>query len=67
MELQNLMLAVTLANMNIVSPNNLDHADLRSVWLEELTNIPIGDLRYVSSVKVLQLNKFQISNQISGN
>jgi hypothetical protein len=29
MELQNLMLAVTLAKMNIVSPNILDHADKR--------------------------------------
>lgn len=33
MELQNLMLAVTLAKLNIVSPNILDHADLKSVWL----------------------------------
>jgi len=35
MELQNLMLAVTLAKNNIVSPNILDHADLKSVWLKE--------------------------------
>jgi len=33
MELQNLMLGVTLAKNNIVSPNILDHADLKSVWL----------------------------------
>jgi len=54
MELQNSMLAVTLAKINIVSPNILDHADLKSVWLEEPTNTPIGDLMSVSSVKVLQ-------------
>lgn len=54
MELQNLMLAVSLAKANIVSPNILDHADLKSIWLEEPTNTPIGDLMSVSSVKVLQ-------------
>lgn len=54
MELQNLMLAVTLAKLKIVSPNILDHADLKSVWLEEPTDTPIGDLMSVSSVKVLQ-------------
>lgn len=54
MELQNLMLAITLAKLSIVIPNILDHADLRSVWLEEPTNTPIGDLISVSSVKVLQ-------------
>jgi len=48
------MLAVTLAKLNIVSSNILDHADLKSVWLEEPTNTPIGDLMSVSSIKVLQ-------------
>lgn len=38
MEVQNLMLAATLAKMNILSPNILDHEDLKSVWLEEPTN-----------------------------
>jgi len=56
MELQNLMLAVTLAKTNIVSPNILDHADLRSAWLEKPINPPIGDLMSVSSVKALQSN-----------
>ncbi|OIC32750.1 hypothetical protein A7M48_19010 [Acinetobacter baumannii] len=54
MELQNLMLAVTLAKNNIVSPNILDHADLKSVWLKEPTDTPIGDLMSASSVKILQ-------------
>jgi len=54
MELQNLMLAITLAKANIVNPNILDHSDLKSIWLEEPTNTPIGDLMSVASVKVLQ-------------
>jgi len=54
MELQNLMLAITLAKANIVSPNILDHADLKSVWFEEPTDTPIADLMSISSVKVLQ-------------
>jgi len=45
MELQNLMLAITLAKANIVSPNILDHADLKSVWFEEPTDTPIADLK----------------------
>jgi len=53
-ELQNLMLAITLARINIVSPNILDHEDLETVWLEEPTDTPIGDLLSVSSVKILQ-------------
>lgn len=49
-----LMLAITLARINIVSPNILDHEDLKTVWLEEPTDTPIGDLLSVSSVKILQ-------------
>jgi len=70
MELQNLILAVTLEKMNIVSPNILDPVDLRSVCLEEPTNTPIGDLMSVSSVKVLQSNNtlhITLYHQISGN
>lgn len=54
MEMQNLMLAVTLAKINIISPNILDHADLKSVWLDEPTGTSIADLMSVASVKVLQ-------------
>jgi len=54
MELQNLMLVITLAKANIVSRNILDHTDLKSVWLEEPTNTAIGDLLSVASVKILQ-------------
>jgi len=51
------MLVVTLAKIYIVSPNILDHADLsQTERLKEPTNIPIGDLMSVSSVKVLQSN-----------
>jgi len=54
MELQNLTLDNTLAKVNIVSPNILDHTDLKSVWLEEPTNTPIGEFLSVASVKILQ-------------
>lgn len=49
-ELQNLMLAITLARINFVSLHILDHEDLKTVWLEEPTDTPIGDLLSVSSV-----------------
>jgi len=54
MELQNLMLAVALAKINVVSPSILDHADLESVWMEEPTETVIKDVLSVASVKVLQ-------------
>lgn len=54
MELQNLMLTITLAKINVVSPNFLDHADLESIWGEEPTNTPIREILSVASVKVLQ-------------
>lgn len=54
MEMQNLMLAVTLAKITIISPNILEHADLKSVWLDEPTGTPIADLMSVVSIKVLQ-------------
>jgi len=54
MELQNLMLAVTLAKNNIVSANILDHSDFKSVWLKEPTDTLIEDLMSASSVKILQ-------------
>jgi len=43
MELQNLMLEITLAKINVVSPNFLDHADLENVWGEKPTNTPIRE------------------------
>lgn len=50
------MLAISLVKVNIVSPNILDHIDLKSVWLEEPTYTLIAELLSVSSVKVLQSN-----------
>jgi len=44
MELQYLMMAISLAKVNIVSPNILDHADLESIWMEEPTDTPIKDI-----------------------
>jgi len=41
MELQNLLLAIALAKVNIVSPSILDHADLEGMWMEEPTDTPI--------------------------
>jgi len=35
MELQNVLLAIALAKVNIVSPSILDHADLEGMWMEE--------------------------------
>jgi len=52
MELQNLLLAIALANVNIVSPSILDHADLEGMWMEEPTDTPIKDILSVASVKI---------------
>jgi len=54
MELQNLLLTITLAKINVVSPVFLDHTDLENVWGEEHTNTPIREILSVASVKVLQ-------------
>jgi len=54
MELQNVMLAVAQAKVNIVCPSIQDHADLESVWMEELTETAIKDVLSVVSVKILQ-------------
>jgi len=54
MELQNVMLAVALAKVNIVRTSILDHADLESVWMEEPTETAIKDVLSVASVKILQ-------------
>jgi len=54
MELQNLLLAIALAKVNIVSPSILDHADLEGMWMEEPTDTPIKDILSVASVKILQ-------------
>jgi len=54
MELQNLLLAIALAKVNIISPSILDHADLEGMWMEELTDTPIKDILSVASVKILQ-------------
>lgn len=42
-ELQNLMLEIILAKINVVSPNFLDNADLENVWGEKPTNTPIRE------------------------
>jgi len=39
------MIAATFAKINDISPNNLDHADLKSVWLDEPTGIPVKVLQ----------------------
>jgi len=54
MELQNLLLAIALAKVNVVSPSILDHADLEGMWMEEPTDTPIKDILSVASEKILQ-------------
>jgi len=54
MELQNLLLAIALAKVNIVSPSILDHADLKGSWMEEPTDTPIKDILSFASAKILQ-------------
>jgi len=56
MELQNLLLAIALAKVNIVSSSILDHAVLEGMWMEEPTDTPIKDILSVASVKIFQAN-----------
>jgi len=46
------MLAVALAKTNVVSPNILDHADLKNVWMGEPNDTPV---KIVQSINVLHL------------
>lgn len=59
MELQNLILSVTLAKVNIVNPTILDQEDLNFLTNnEQYTNISISALMDVSSIKVILSEEF---------
>jgi len=58
MELQNIMLAVALAKVYIVSPSILDHAELKCVWMEEPTETAVKNVLSVASFKILQSVNF---------
>jgi len=53
-EIQNLMLTITLAKSNIINPTIFDHNDLKSVFTEQLTDLPIVSLMEVSNIKIFQ-------------
>lgn len=59
MELQNLILSVTLAKINVVNPIILDRDDIKLLMNnEQFTNISISDLMNVSSIKVMLSEQF---------
>lgn len=56
-EIQNLMLTITLAKSNIINPAILDHEDLKSIFTEQLAEVPIVSLMAVSNIKIFQSNR----------
>lgn len=59
MDLQNLILSVALAKLNIVNPTILDQEDLKLLNdSEQYTNVSISDLISVSSIKVILSEEF---------
>jgi len=52
------MLTVTLAKNNIINPVIFNHNDLKSIFDEQLTEVPIVSLMVVSKIKIFQSNVF---------
>jgi len=55
-EIQNIMLTITLAKSNVINPTIFDHDDLKSIFTEQLTEVPIVSLMGVSNIKIFQSN-----------
>lgn len=53
LELQNVMIAVTLAKAKIVNPAIIDNNDLNTILNENLTDVSVAQLLSVASIKVL--------------
>lgn len=55
-EIQNIMLAITLAKIKVVNPVIIDDEGLKSILVGPITDIAITELMKVSTVKVIQHN-----------
>jgi len=53
-EIQNVMLTVTLAKANIINPAVFNQNDLKSVFVDHPTEVPIISLLEASNIRVLQ-------------
>lgn len=53
-EIQNLILTITLAKSNIINPTIFDTNDLKSIFDNQLTEVPVVNLMEVSKIKILQ-------------
>jgi len=53
-EIQNVMLTVTLAKANIINPAIFNQNDLKSVFVDHPTEVPIISLLEASNIRVLQ-------------
>lgn len=53
-DLQNLIMAVTLAKLNLVASTILNEIDVRKIIGERLTDISVADILRVSNIKVFQ-------------
>jgi len=52
------MLTVTLTKNNIINPVIFNHNDLKSIFDEQLSEVPIVSLMVVSKIKIFQSNVF---------
>jgi len=50
------MITITLAKNNIINPTIFNHNDLKAIFDEQLTEVPIVSLMDVSKIKILQNN-----------
>lgn len=53
-EIQNVMLSITLAKLNIINPAILDNTDVKNMFTDQLTEITTTNVLEVASVKVFQ-------------
>jgi len=56
-DLQNLILALTLAKIDLISPVILDNDDINELILQHFTNISVADLLEVAKIKAFQNNE----------
>jgi len=52
------MLTITLAKNNMINPVIFNHNDLKSIFDEQLTEVPIVSLMDVSKINIFQYNIF---------
>jgi len=55
-EIQNCMLTITISKNNIINPTIFNHNDLKAIFDEQLTEVPIVSLMDVSKIKIFQSN-----------